>query len=384
MRTLLGRLRALDPARGDALLALAYLAESAVEVLVFIPGRAPSLGWGILVELAMGASLALRRRTPVGAAVIASSAFIAIATLPQVYQDHLVSAYFALLFVIFSAGRHLDDRKIVFVAIFGTACDIVASAFDRYDDSLANVVTGIVFSVWAPLVIGRFMRQRARLHEMLREKTERLELERGTRAETAAQEERARIAGELHDVVAHALSAMVVQAAGARVAAERDPTRAAAAFHAVEGTGREALTEIRRLLGVLRRDDEEIALAPQPSLRHVGSLVTRVRTAGLPVDLTVEGDERELPAGIDLTAYRVIQGALKAALEEGHAGHANVRVRFGGEHVSVRVEDDGASAERPLPGVPERVALYGGKLESAARLEGGHVVRARLPMEGVA
>jgi signal transduction histidine kinase len=152
----------------------------------------------------------------------------------------------------------------------------------------------------------------------------------------------------------------------------------------VEDTGREALTEIRRLLGVLRREDEDLALAPQPSLRHVGSLVGRVRAAGLPVDLVVEGDARELPAGVDLTAYRVLQGALRAALEEGRAGHANVRLRYAGDRVLLEVGDDGAAGERRLPGVPERVALYGGQLRSVARDGGGHVVRARLPVEGAA
>jgi signal transduction histidine kinase len=199
----------------------------------------------------------------------------------------------------------------------------------------------------------------------------------------AAQEERVRIAGELHDVVAHALSAMVVQAGAARRLTERDRERASDAFRAVEDTGREALTEIRRLLGVLRRDDEELALAPQPSLRHVSSLVGRVRAAGLPVDLTVTGEPPELPAGVDLTAYRVLQGALKAALEQGGAGQAAVKLEFTGDNVLLEVGDDGPGIERALPGVPERVALYGGSLRSAPRRAGGHMVRARLPVEGV-
>jgi signal transduction histidine kinase len=223
-----------------------------------------------------------------------------------------------------------------------------------------------------------------RLNRALREKAERLELERADRAAEAALEERTRIAGELHDVVAHALSAMVVQASGARRLAERDPARAADAFQAVETSGREALTEIRRLLGVLRRDDEELALAPQPSLRHVGSLVKRLETAGLPVELGIEGDARELPIGIDLTAYRVVQEALGGALEHGRAGRARVLLRYGPDHVELVVSDDGTVPERPLLGIRERVTLSGGRLRAGARRDGGHVVRARLPLGGPA
>ncbi len=234
----------------------------------------------------------------------------------------------------------------------------------------------------APVVIGRVIRSRARLNEALREKTARLEDERAHRAEAAAVEERSRIAGELHDVVAHALSAMVVQASGARRLAERDPQRAADAFQAVETSGREALTEIRRLLGVLRRDDEELALAPQPSLRHVSSLVKRLEAAGLPVEVGIEGEQRDLPIGIDLTAYRVVQEALGGALEHGHAGHAEVKLRYGADHVELVVADDGNAPDRPLLGIRERVTLSGGQLRAGARRDGGHVVRARLPLGG--
>ncbi len=185
-------------------------------------------------------------------------------------------------------------------------------------------------------------------------------------------------------MVAHALSAMVVQAAGARRLAERDPARAADAFQAVESSGREALTEIRRLLGVLRRDDEELALAPQPSLRHVGSLVRKIQAAGLPVELGIEGEARELPIGVDLTAYRVVQEALGGALEHGHAGRARVLVRYGADHVELEVDDDGGAPERPLLGIRERVALSGGQLRAGVRRDGGHVVRARLPLGGPA
>jgi signal transduction histidine kinase len=177
---------------------------------------------------------------------------------------------------------------------------------------------------------------------------------------------------------------MVVQASGARRLAERDPERAGEAFLAVETSGREALTEIRRLLGVLRRDDEELALAPQPSLRHVSSLVKRLEAAGLPVEVGIEGEQRDLPIGIDLTAYRVVQEALGGALEHGHAGRAEVKLRYGADHVELVVADDGEAPDRPLLGIRERVTLSGGQLRAGARRDGGHVVRARLPLGGPA
>jgi signal transduction histidine kinase len=384
MRSLLGRLRSLDPPRADALLALVFLAEAAFELVVFVPVQPPHLALAVLCELGLAGALAVRRRRPTAAMLVGLAALGGIGVISTVYTDHLISTYFAVLFLVYSAGRHLDDRRVVVLGVVGSIFQIVTLTIDSYPDSPANIVTSVVFVAWAPLLIGRFMRHRARLHDTLVEKARRLERGRDARAEAAAQDERNRIAGELHDVVAHALSAMVVQAGAARRLTERDPSRAGDAFHAVEDTGREALTEIRRLLGVLRREDEELALAPQPSLRHVGSLVGRVRAAGLPVELTVEGEQRELPAGVDLTAYRVVQGALKAALEQGHAGRANVRLRFGLDHLLLEVDDDGGAPERPLPGVPERVALYGGQLRSAARRDGGHVVRARLPVEATA
>jgi signal transduction histidine kinase len=199
----------------------------------------------------------------------------------------------------------------------------------------------------------------------------------------AVADERTRIAGELHDVVAHALSAMTVQAAVARRLALTRPELAREAFGAIETAGREALDELRRLLGVLRREDAALTLAPQPSVRHVRSLARRVTAAGLSVTLRVEGTELELPAGVDATAYRVVQDTLAAALEHRGAGRADVRVRLGADAVEVEIRDDGRSPDpRSLTGVRERVALHGGSLTALSRPEGGHRVRATLPLDG--
>ena len=180
-------------------------------------------------------------------------------------------------------------------------------------------------------------------------------------------------------MVAHALSAMTVQAAAARRMAERDPDHAEAAFATVETTGREALTELRRLLGVLRREDEEFALAPQPSLAHVGSLVRRFVTSGLPVELHVEGEPRPLPAGVDLTAYRLVQEALGRA-RDARAGRAALLLRYESSELTIEVADDGEPTGRRLLGLRERVAVYGGKVQASPPSDGGWRVSARLPI----
>jgi signal transduction histidine kinase len=230
------------------------------------------------------------------------------------------------------------------------------------------------------MLFGQALRNRTRLNRALHNRAERAEQERAAAADAAALEERTRIAGDLHDVVAHALSAMTVQAAAARRMAERDPARAEASFAVVENTGREALTELRRLLGVLRREDEELALAPQPSLAHVRSLIQRATAAGLRVELRIDGEPTALPAGVDLTAYRLVQEALRRAREGGHAARATVRVTYADGEVRIEVVDDGAPEDRRLLGLRERVAVYGGELKASAAEGGGWRVAARLPV----
>jgi signal transduction histidine kinase len=304
--------------------------------------------------------------------------------LGKAYGDHMVTPFFVMLFLLYSMGRNIAGRPLYYVLAWAVVCAMIAQGVDSYDDEASSYLFTVGAVVFGPALIGRVLRNRAALNRTLHDKARRLQRERAQNTVAAAGEERTRIAGELHDVVAHALSAMVVQAAGARRLAERDPARAADAFLAVETSGREALTEIRGLLGVLRREDEDVALAPQPSLRHIQSLLRRTEAAGLPVELAVEGEQRELPLGLDLTAYRVLQEALGSALDEGHAGHARVRLNYEDAYIEVEVVDDGGEPSRPLLGIRERVGLAGGVLRAGARRDGGHVVRARLPVGGPA
>jgi signal transduction histidine kinase len=193
----------------------------------------------------------------------------------------------------------------------------------------------------------------------------------------------------LHGVVAHALGAMTIQAAAARRLADKDAARAAGAFEAIEHTGREALGEIRTLLDVLRAEDastaEEPALAPQPSLSTLEDLAERLRRVGLQVEVAQQGAApAKLPTGVDLTAYRVVQEALEAALEHGHAGAASVLVRFTDDELLIEVSDDGPRGDRNLLGLQERVRVFGGRIEAGGgQPGGGHVLRAGLPLESV-
>jgi signal transduction histidine kinase len=382
LRAIGARARSLGPVRLDALIAVAFLVESVLEAALLYPG-ARYVWVAVLATIALAVALALRRRAPLPAVALAVAAFIAYQPLGREVNDNVYSAFFAVLFILFSFGLTEPRGRHLLVGVALTfAAGVISTLIDSYPSTVIDVVIGSTVIAGGPILLGRVIANRSRLNATLLDKAEGLRRNRTDQAEQAAAEERARIANELHDVVAHAMSAMVVQAGGARRLADKDPERARGAFAAVEDTGREALTEIRRLLGVLRHQDDEIALAPQPSLRHLASLVRRVEAAGLPVMLQVDGEERPLPPGVDLTAYRLVQAALGGALEQGAAGRAEVVVRYRPDGVDLEVTDDGAGGEGPrtLPGVRERVSLYGGQLHAGTRRGGGHAVRAKLPV----
>ena len=384
MRAIRARARSLGPARVDALIAAAFLVEGLLEAVLLYPDA--RYRWvAMLATVALAGALALRRRSPLTAAMIAMGSFVAYQPLGREINDNVYSAFFAVMFLLFSLGLHeTRGRSLLVGGVLTFITGVVASTIDSYPNTVLDVIVGSTVIAAGPMLLGRVIANRSSLNATLLEKAERLRRDRTEQAEQAAAEERARIANELHDVVAHAMSAMVVQAGGARRLAGKDPERARAAFAAVEDTGREALTEIRRLLGVLRHQDDEIALAPQPSLRHLASLVRRVEAAGLPVALEVDGEERPLPPGVDLTAYRLVQAALGDALEQGAAGRAEVVVRYRPDGIDLEVTDDGAGGDgaRRLPGIRERVSLYGGQLHAGRRRSGGHAVRAKLPVGG--
>jgi signal transduction histidine kinase len=203
------------------------------------------------------------------------------------------------------------------------------------------------------------------------------------RAARAAADERGRIARDLQDVVAHDVSVMVVQAAAARRVLERDPERAGEALRSIEDTGRAALVEMRRLLLLLRGDDEPAARTPRPGLDSIDALVEQASAAGLPTELTVEGTPRPLPPTLDLAAFRVVQEALAGALGTGRPARAAVRIAYSPEALEVEVRDTADRADRePAPGavMRERVRVCGGTLDAGPGAHGEFAVRARLPL----
>jgi signal transduction histidine kinase len=237
---------------------------------------------------------------------------------------------------------------------------------------------------------GNTVRQRQAHSDALKERAERLERERELATQLALADERQRIARELHDVVAHSVSVMVVQAGAARTSLTRQPERSAEALLAVEATGREALSELRRLLGLLTDTSGEPSLAPQPGLGELDRLVERVGQAGQPIDVRIAGTPRPLPPGLDLAAYRILQEALTNSLKYARGAPTEVVVEFEPDELRLSVVDRGAAhagvvsgAGRGLLGMRERVAVYGGQLEAGARSEGGFGVHVRLPLQPI-
>jgi signal transduction histidine kinase len=215
------------------------------------------------------------------------------------------------------------------------------------------------------------------------------EREREQRAQLAVSDERSRIARELHDVVAHSVGVIVVQAEGARRVFDQDPERAREALDSIERTARTALADMRRSLGVLRREDSRRALAPQPGISDLEGLIEQARAGGLAVELAVEGERVSLPQGIDLSAYRIVQEALTNVIKHAGAVRALVTVRYGDSELELEVADDGPGppvggadgSGLGIVGMRERVESHGGELHTGPGPQGGFVVRASLPLD---
>ena len=387
IRRLRSLYRSLDPVRVDAVFAAVLLLAG---VLAALFGEDKARGAQLISMVGVTVPVAFRRRRPIAAALtMALALLLATALGGAPTQATGIVALIALVSGAYMLGARTQGR----VLAAGTIALIVALAVDAIVEESQTVSALLFFTffvVGLPVAAGQATRSRAQLADELADRAVALERAREGEAQAAVQEERARIARELHDVVAHDVSVMVVQAAAAKRIVEREPDRAEEAIVSIEGTGREALAEMRRLLGVLRRGDEDLALAPQPSLSRVDALLARTRAAGLDVALERSGDDAPLPAGVDLAAYRVVQEALANVVRHAGAEHATVRLTYDPRAVVVEVVDDGRGAAyvgkagHGLIGLRERVDLYGGDFEAGPRAEGGFGVRARLPVAGVA
>jgi signal transduction histidine kinase len=382
------RVRAMDPFRVDVILAALFVVGGTLEVVFLLDADGHNRAVTIAAGVVSLSSVAFRRRDPLLAAVVFTVPALIQALLDGYLTNSGTGAFVVAILLFYSVGRYAEGRRFIAAAAVlavGTTAALLAEGGLVFED-----VFWIFFLFGLPLLAGRALRSRVLLQAELREKAEQAERDRRVRAHGAVEDERVRIAGELQALVANGLSAMVVQAEGVpRAIATGEAPRAGAALAAVEETGRDALTEMRRLLGVLRRDGDGAELAPQPGLPRVLALVERTREGGLPVELNIEGREeawasgRRLPPGVDLTGYRVVEDALEAAAKHG-ATAAALLIRYTPEELQIQVMDDrpGGASDR-LPGLRDRVGLYGGHLSAGRLDEGGFRLRARLPIEVV-
>ncbi|MBO0683855.1 MAG: sensor histidine kinase [Candidatus Dormibacteraeota bacterium] len=368
------RLRAVDPRLADGALA-ALLAGGAAAQLVQ-EGQHGPLRW--LAVMGTVLPLVVRRRFPLACFwVIFACALLSL-------QPPTYAGYAAAFLAVYGLGAYSTRRVLAFASPVAAAIALAVAAalagpppwFLEVPAWLAELTLGL-----ALLFLGYAIRQ-------LQGRAGRLERERELATRVAVADERARLARELHDVVAHSVSVMLVQAGAARRAVERRPDATGEALLEVERNGREALGELRRMLDVLTEEGGEPSLAPQPGLEQLGPLAERMAAAGLPVAVRYEGTSRPLSPGVDLTAYRIVQEALTNSLKYAKGARTEVVVEFGARELRVEVVDSGGSAAaeagssgRGLVGMRERVSAYGGDLQTGGRPEGGFAVRARLPLE---
>ena len=379
-----------SPARWtDRLIVLALGGLGLAEIWIFV-GLYPANTFLANIFLCLFASLPLlwRRRAPVAVLFICVVVLGIQANFFNPTSEPPLTTFVLLLVVFYSVAAHGEGRRADVSAAVVFAAEILAIDVPRF---LAGENPGDIIPAWAFIIvfwfIGKTIRQRRMQAVELEDRASQLELEREEKARLAVAEERSRISRELHDVIAHSVSVMVVQSQAAQRLLEGEQRNARQALKSIETTGRQALTEMRRLLGILRRTDAELALAPQPSLEHLNTLIEQMREAGLPVELRIEGEAEPLPPGVDLSAYRIVQEALTNALKHAGPARAWVKIHYGDDEVELEVSDDGRGTGRGggsgqgLIGMHERVAFYGGVLESGNRDDGGYVVRARLPLD---
>jgi signal transduction histidine kinase len=372
------------------ILIVAIAIESALELVFpheYARGSRTTAWFTIPAVLALTLALLARRRFPFAAP---AALWVGAASVALV-DGRLVPAtrglYFAGLGAAFLLGHLRDERQ----ARLGLPLVVAGAAAVAYFDPTATpgelVFIPILFAVgW---IVGFALRERVSQAEAAEARAIQAERDRETAARLAVAEERARIARELHDIVAHSMSVIVLQAGAVRHRLPDELVDDREALRDVERTGRAALTEMRRLLGAMRGERDELELTPQPGLGRVEPLLDEVRRAGLAVELHVEGDPFRIPDAVDLSAYRIIQEGLTNALKHSGAARADVTVRFGRDDVEIVVRDDGRGPSASdgvghgLIGIRERVKLYGGEMTTGTANGRGFMLSTRLPVTRV-
>jgi signal transduction histidine kinase len=373
VRVRMSRLR-LSPERLDQVVAASLFVVGQAEI--WLTGDAG--GFRVVAALMspiLAACVAFRRRWPLAAGIVAQGTM---ALTFSFWQDTQVIATSILWFcALYGLTVWTTTKRFAVGAAFVTASNLatLGGRFAKPTSTVPFTVVTLVVMLLVRWVLG----DRERRLQLA-------ERERDLAAREAVVDERARIARELHDAIAHNVSMMVVQAGGERRLLDGAGSSTHETLRTIEEVGRGALTEMRRLVGMLRSDSDD-PLAPQAGLDDLPALVERVREAGLPVDLQVEGEARELPVGLELSAYRIVQEALTNALKHAGDARACVRVRYGADSLELEIVDDGAGAApavagggHGLVGMRERVALYGGRFDAGRHPGGGFAVRVLLPV----
>jgi signal transduction histidine kinase len=333
-------------------------AISIVQVLTF--PIAPR-GLGVAIALCSTLPVAFRRPHPVAATVVGLIPW----GIPT-EGGYLVVGYVTVILLFYSLAAEVEDLRIV-VAVAAFALVLGFTTLIQMDEGIAEYLSSVL-AVTAPIVVGRLMRrERERTHRM------------------AVAEERARIARELHDVVAHGVSVIAVQADAAEAALEHDPARAAQPLRSIRGSAHDALGEMRRMLGVLREGDEGSEHGPQPGLAQLPELLEHARAGGVPIELEVEGEPRPLSTSLDLTAYRIVQEALTNVRKHAPGAPTTVRLAWSPATLELSIRDAGPGPNghpggHGLVGMQERVRIHGGRLHTGATAGGGFEVIVQLPL----
>jgi signal transduction histidine kinase len=360
---------------------------AAVGTLEYLAADFPHLGRSLAFLYLASAVLLLNQRHPFASPLAGLGVLVVFSLVDPLAATEGNTTLLLAMFSLFVVAAFNPGRVAVAGGLFGLAClAVVALRAPEWDVSGLVVLVLLLMIAWGA---GRLSALRDRIASDLRDQTERAETERAEEAARAVELERSRISRELHDIVAHHISVIVVQARGGRRCLTTAPEDSRRAFDAIEQMGEEALTEMRQLLGVLS-NQTHAPLSPSASLRQLEPLLNQLRSTGHEVDLMVQGTAVPLPPGLDLAAYRIVQESLTNVVKHTHRAHARVTVSYRPADLQLEIADDGPGpsalpnsdghAPRGLLGMRERVAVYGGTLTTTHATGEGFVVRASFPI----
>jgi signal transduction histidine kinase len=383
VNALRGRVARIDGRRIDSVVAAAVIVALELELRSFVRvGGVSGVVTGVAAVL-FAAPVSVRRSWPAGALISSSAA----AAVQAALGGHLSEANGIIVPVVllaYGAGAWLPSRRglsalVVAAALFSGLALTTPTPGSIGEAGQDTFFVALFF--FPPWFAGRITREPSRRAAAFRALAEQAAAENDERERVAVAEERARIGNELQDIIAHSVSAMIIQAGGARGLMFREPDRARTSILQVEQTGREALADLRRLLGLLRKDDDPRALAPQPGLKQLAALVDSLRLEGLDCELRREDEVVDLTPGVDLVGFRVVEAALLTAAANG-AQHASVRIRVSEELLEIEVRGDRTipALEHELTGISQRVLLYDGRLRVLPADGAGFAMLATLPL----